>query len=87
MTTRAVSDLADEYDGLEGGPLNMNHLDIKCPDCDKFYHAIEWTSHEVDCETCGGHQSLKCPSAGWHTFAAYGGTHDELEVRDHVDQP
>lgn len=62
METARVDELVYKTADIFEGHLDLPGKSIQCPNCEVFYPASEWTAYDTDCETCGGHPILGCPT-------------------------
>lgn len=46
---------------LDGPPITDSSA-IGCPKCRRVSSLATWTESEVDCDACGWHYGVKCPS-------------------------
>lgn len=81
METIEVRDIVYKTLDFEG-PLDIPGKEVRCPECDVFYPASEWTAYDVDCDCCGSHPLLGCPIS-MHHFDPFRGDGDLLlQLRD-----
>jgi len=54
---------------------------VQCPECKEWRLASEWSDCEVDCEDCGSHAAVRCPSCQYafdHVHGPFFETKQEL---------
>ncbi len=54
-----------KHGGCDMNGKEVLELDfIICPECNAKTEAQDWLESEVECEDCGSHGALRCPSCG-----------------------